>query len=97
MMATTDEDERVVRTTLDESEYQEFRQLAERDGISVEEALDRAIRGYVAQRRHVPPDDPMFEVDHDHEEAGGEPTDARNLDAYVYGEDVERGEGVEHR
>lgn len=83
-MATTDE--HVVQATLDGDEYEELQRLAERDGISVEEALERAIRGWVAQRRHVSPDDPIFEVRDGHGGSASESADARDLDAYVYGD-----------
>lgn len=81
-MATTDE--HVVQTTLDSDEYEQVREQAEKEGVRVEELLQRALRAYLVHRKYVPHDDPIFEVMNDLDPSVGEPTDARNMDEYVY-------------
>jgi hypothetical protein len=67
-MATTD-DEHVVQVTLGDDEYERVREQAEKEGVSVEEVLQRALRAYLAQRKHVPHHDPLFERGDENQES----------------------------
>lgn len=80
-MATTDEDEREVRTTLDDEEYAAFQRVIEDRGLSLEEGLRCAVRDYVEFHDEV---ESLLETV-DSLDAVGEPTDASELDQYLYG------------
>lgn len=93
-MATTDE--HVVETTLDGDEYERVREQAEKEGVPVEELLQRALRAYLSQRKYVPHDDPVLEVVDDLDASVGDRTSAENMDEDLYGP-IRSGEGKESR
>jgi hypothetical protein len=76
---------KVVQTELSEEEYRRFRAFAEKEGVSIKEALRRAAREYADERARPDPDDPFFTY-HDETAEGTEPTDAREMDDDLYGE-----------
>lgn len=87
-MATNEEDERIVRTTLDDGEYEEFRRVAEARDLSVEEAMYRALREYVDLHAEV---ESLLETVDDLDGSVGDPTDASEMDDDLYGVATEDG------
>jgi hypothetical protein len=81
------ESEKVVQTTLDGEEYEQFRRIADREGLSLKEALRRAAREFTTSHAEHDPDDPFFagppagtaELDDD--------VTATKTEAYLYGEE----------
>lgn len=77
-------DGKVVQTTLDERDYEQFRRVAEAEGIPLNAALRIAVRKYVEKKNRIDDDDPLFETLDSLDETAGEPTDARKMDADLY-------------
>lgn len=77
--------ERVVQTTLDESDYDRFKRIADEEGLSLKEALRRAARTYVEEKERVDEDDPLFTAVDDLEADVGDRTSAREMDRDLYG------------
>jgi len=78
-----DSDGTVVQTELDDDEYERFRRIADREGLSLKEALRRAATEFASSRERHDPDDPFFVGADDDVDTERELT-ARKTDEYLY-------------
>lgn len=56
------DDTRHVQTELDEDEYDQFREFAEEQGLSLKEAGYRAVMEWIERQQRPDPNDPAFTV-----------------------------------
>ena len=73
----------VVQTVLSPEEYERFREVAEREGKTLKQALEDAAKEYVGARARPDPDDPFFS--YRPTDVDGERVTATKTDEYLYG------------
>ncbi|MFC7155778.1 hypothetical protein ACFQPA_09955 [Halomarina halobia] len=81
---------KTVQTRLTKGEYETFKRLAEREGLSIKDALREAAEDFIEGRTRVDPDDPMFTFHERTKETfpdDAEATDAAEMDDDLYGDD----------
>jgi hypothetical protein len=72
-----------IRIELSETEYEQFRRLAEVHGLSPTEAGHEALTEWAEQHRRADPDDPAFTVLNELDESATGQTDARTEEDIV--------------
>jgi hypothetical protein len=85
---SSDSDEKVVQTRLSASEYERFRRIADEEGISLKEALRRAVTAYTGTHERHDIDDPFFDgaANSDTDAEHDEQLTAEKTDSYLYGD-----------
>lgn len=79
-------EEKVVQTRLDESEYEQLRRVAEQEEITLKEALRRAATEFAERKERHDPDDPFFAAESPESTTGGEELTATKTEEYLYEE-----------
>lgn len=85
MSMDTDAETKVVQTRLHREEYDRFREVAEREGFSIKEALRAAASEFAERHGRYDPSDPFF-AGADAEHASEERLTATETDEYLYGD-----------
>lgn len=77
-------DTKYVQTELARGEYARLRQLAEAEGLSIEEALRRATTAWIDRHDAIAEDDPLFTFHDDYEVPTTGRTDAESIEAELH-------------
>jgi len=86
---SSDSDEKVVQTRLSTTEYERFRRIADKEGITLKEALRRAVTEYTGTHEEHDIDDPFFRGVPSSGSDGGtdEELTAEATDSYLYADE----------
>jgi hypothetical protein len=86
---SSDSNEKVVQTRLSAAEYERFRRIADEEGITLKEALRRAVTEYTGTREKHDSDDPFFQgaASSGSDAEPDEQLTAEKTDSYLYGDE----------
>lgn len=76
-------EKKVVQTELEMKEYEAFRRVVEKMGLTIKQGLREAVQQWIAMQSSLE-EDPLFKV---RPVKTGVKTDSSNLDRTLYGED----------